>query len=684
MLANRVTRSSSHALHTTAALIAILLCAALRAPADTIPESEPNDTRATAQVITLGHGDQLSGASTGSATSPPGDPATADYFEITPCPNPGGVMRYRLTFTGAPVTPSLRGINPGIPGLDVLTQGAFVQPGGVRYLTWFGVATSNPAVVRVTGSPPSGAYVATLACSPVSTTPFPHPINAGVVTLALPTGLNRLVVFDAAGRTNPDWRGQYIVVTLAPGLHHVAVSANDDPITEASVLPRYEFPGSASTTFTTPPAQRPLTILQAGFPEPQPLMLNFTEPHELAWVRLWVRGPGPGACCIGAGCTADLTPAECSAAGGFFLGGSVGCEMSYCPRACCLPSGNCLFVNVDECAQASGVLQAAGSTCSSINCPNVPGAACSNPFTIQLPADLPHVATLPVCDLGNDYPCLGTLPDAVYRLVVTEPVCARITVTGAGSLFHYGSACPPCSSSGFTSRDRISLLPGETFVVVRSPACDAVLRIEACPPRACCLAQGGCSILAPDECTAIGGEPRGLNSMCETANCPATEPCCLADGVCMMLIPFSCTAAGGRRLPDETCTADLCGPKACCRGPGVCQEAVLVRDCLATVGVPIMDGTPCSASPCEVVCRRGDVNCDGRIDNFDIAPFIVAVLNATNPTPPATWGYSSACWGIRACTGDINRDSTFNGFDIDPFVACMVTVPAGSLECPAP
>jgi hypothetical protein len=63
---------------------------------------------------------------------------------------------------------------------------------------------------------------------------------------------------------------------------------------------------------------------------------------------------------------------------------------------------------------------------------------------------------------------------------------------------------------------------------------------------------------------------------------------------------------------------------------------------------------------------RADPNCDGRIDFFDIDPFLMALFDEP--------GYAAAypeCWRI---TADINRDGLVNFFDIDPFIACLFGV----------
>ncbi len=60
---------------------------------------------------------------------------------------------------------------------------------------------------------------------------------------------------------------------------------------------------------------------------------------------------------------------------------------------------------------------------------------------------------------------------------------------------------------------------------------------------------------------------------------------------------------------------------------------------------------------------RGDMNCDGSVNNFDIDAF---VLGLTNPA-----GYTAAFPNCNINLGDINQDGAFNNFDIDPFVALL-------------
>ncbi len=61
--------------------------------------------------------------------------------------------------------------------------------------------------------------------------------------------------------------------------------------------------------------------------------------------------------------------------------------------------------------------------------------------------------------------------------------------------------------------------------------------------------------------------------------------------------------------------------------------------------------------------RRGDVNCDGVMDAFDIEPFTAALLD-----PP---GYSARWPDCDIRSADVDGDGAINAFDIEPFVQML-------------
>jgi hypothetical protein len=62
--------------------------------------------------------------------------------------------------------------------------------------------------------------------------------------------------------------------------------------------------------------------------------------------------------------------------------------------------------------------------------------------------------------------------------------------------------------------------------------------------------------------------------------------------------------------------------------------------------------------------RRGDVNCDGNVNNFDIDAFVLALVDPT--------AYAAQYPGCDIAAADIDGDGAVNNFDIDPFVACVI------------
>ncbi|QOJ13523.1 MAG: hypothetical protein HRU75_02205 [Planctomycetia bacterium] len=65
-----------------------------------------------------------------------------------------------------------------------------------------------------------------------------------------------------------------------------------------------------------------------------------------------------------------------------------------------------------------------------------------------------------------------------------------------------------------------------------------------------------------------------------------------------------------------------------------------------------------------VLLLPGDMNCDGVVTNFDIDPFVLALVD------PEAW--MAAYPNCPILNGDVNGDGTFTNFDIDPFVELLV------------
>ena len=86
--------------------------------------------------------------------------------------------------------------------------------------------------------------------------------------------------------------------------------------------------------------------------------------------------------------------------------------------------------------------------------------------------------------------------------------------------------------------------------------------------------------------------------------------------------------------------------------------------CDAFPGLYMGDGTTCVA--CPPPCPpgpRGDTNCDGRTDFFDIDPFLLALFNLT--------AYQANFCGGNLCAADVDDSGAVDFFDIDPFLNCL-------------
>ncbi|MGE0481407.1 MAG: hypothetical protein AB7Q17_13140 [Phycisphaerae bacterium] len=111
-------------------------------------------------------------------------------------------------------------------------------------------------------------------------------------------------------------------------------------------------------------------------------------------------------------------------------------------------------------------------------------------------------------------------------------------------------------------------------------------------------------------------------------------------------------------------------PGACCMPDSTCFVAS-AADCFNFGGTYQGNAVPCGScggGPCAGVLA-GDSNGDGFVNNFDIDPFVLALID------PA--GYTALfCGGDPQCVicrNDMNADGAVNNFDIDPFVLCLVS-----------
>src|SRR5436309_2608684 len=71
--------------------------------------------------------------------------------------------------------------------------------------------------------------------------------------------------------------------------------------------------------------------------------------------------------------------------------------------------------------------------------------------------------------------------------------------------------------------------------------------------------------------------------------------------------------------------------------------------------------------PCTALAQRGDLNCDGAVNQFDVEPFVLALID------PAA--YAAAYPTCNINRADMNGDSVIDGLDTQAFVAALLGPP---------
>ncbi len=143
----------------------------------TTTETEPNDTKATANLRTLGAGNSISGSTTGSTD-------TNDYFRLI-LPQGPGISRWQLALVSGNQQLRLRGLDQtsGVP--QPASDASFQSGSASRPLVWYTSGTDTPQLyVSVVAAPGSIVipYVLQLTRTDVTPDVFPVVIRPGSVT----------------------------------------------------------------------------------------------------------------------------------------------------------------------------------------------------------------------------------------------------------------------------------------------------------------------------------------------------------------------------------------------------------------------------------------------------------------------------------------------------------------------
>ncbi|MCA3005010.1 MAG: hypothetical protein LW650_10995 [Planctomycetaceae bacterium] len=275
-------------------LSAAVLCAmAGAAYAVPYPETEPNNSKATANTINgvggvgILPGDSITGTSTGTSTTATATLTSGDNFRVKmAAAGTPGIYRNRLVINALSGLPgnvgTLRGLTQSATtGINV-TSDATVQTSSTatnpaRMNQWYSFGGAHEIIYRVTGVTTSTeAYEAVLEQEAVTPTAIPGALLPGDITIARnSTHRNALDLLIYDGNFQPVTDGALemsatvtsVTRNLSPGTYYIAVSnvntANDQPapfdsgVRTGNVM---DFPGVVANSSTTTLADTSLAI----------------------------------------------------------------------------------------------------------------------------------------------------------------------------------------------------------------------------------------------------------------------------------------------------------------------------------------------------------------------------------------------------------------------------------------
>jgi subtilisin-like proprotein convertase family protein len=218
----------------------------------TNPEVEPNETKANATIAASGgtgmvSGDRLTGATSGSASTPGAN--SADTFRVKTAPAALGIYRHRLQISGG----SSSGFSATLRGRsqlgsvinttsDVAIQSSNTVVSGSLSTgsnQWYGFGKSEEVFYRITGTGATGTYFVTLNTTPVTPVVVDATILTGSITIkngpSNPYDTDFWLYdanFNAIANAGNDQPGS-LTRNLLPGTYYIAWTdwnlANDQP-----------------------------------------------------------------------------------------------------------------------------------------------------------------------------------------------------------------------------------------------------------------------------------------------------------------------------------------------------------------------------------------------------------------------------------------------------------------------
>ena len=220
----------------------LVLAVVFRGIAFAQAETEPNDSKATANLFTLPLVN-TAGVITGSSMSSAG--AGLDYFRVTaPLRAAPGFYRHRLIATSTTVghTVTIRGLNQvaGVPGtIDSSVQSSSPATTPPRFVQWYASHAGGELYVRVTGGAATTAdYSLDYEVQAVTEVAGPGPIDGPVTITTVgqsnPQTDTDLWVYDSNRAAIVDWGnddelgtpsfGSRLTRTFTPGGYYLVIS----------------------------------------------------------------------------------------------------------------------------------------------------------------------------------------------------------------------------------------------------------------------------------------------------------------------------------------------------------------------------------------------------------------------------------------------------------------------------
>jgi hypothetical protein len=361
-----------------------------------------------------------------------------------------------------------------------------------------------------------------------------------------------------------------------------------------------------------------------------------------------------GACCHEDGtCYDDMTPADCGASGGIYLGDETMCADGGCATgACCVDPTTCIEVTLTGCNNAGGTYRGDGVACADVDCSEGCNAtSCQSPDQsghgadgiIGATSDLNGAAGYQVADTvqpsasgeitqvcwwgmyidfsgpfdcgvdspgtGDDFSITyylddgdGTTPGTVhagpFSVAAVTVATGNVIPSGIGDIteWEYSASHPP-----------VPVNAGECYwiSVVNNTTESCFWLWETAGPGDGRSAQDNGGWAASDYdlawCVDIDTTPDGCGTF--------SGACCLPDDTCVYVTASDCAAQKGTYNGDNVACADVndCQPMegACCVDQFTCLE-MFDTDCIDFGGTFFGEGTFCA-----------DVDCNAGPNPFD-------------------------------------------------------------------